>query len=144
MVEFAIVAPLMLIFLVGIVEFGIAVFEYHATDYAAKLGARYASVRGANCTATGCPITSSTLQTYLRSAVPGAGNAVVTASWTLPDSTNYPGIQNVADSCDTSAEQRGCLVTVTVTNTVGINIPFVRIPSNSLTFVATSTVPVTQ
>lgn len=142
LVEFAMVAPLMLILMFGIVQFGIAMFEYHATDYAAKVGARYASVRGANCSATGCPISQSTLQTYLRNSVPGLAQATVTPSWNLPDTTNYQGLQNVATACSTASEQRGCLVTVSVTNTVPLQIPFV--PIQNLTFSASSTVPVTQ
>ena len=142
LVEFALVAPLMLIFLFAIVNFGIVMFEYHATEYAAKVGARYASVRGANCTATGCPITSSGLQTYLQGAVPGAGNATVGATWSFPDTTKYTGLQDVATACGNASESRGCLVTVTVQNHVPLNIPFVF--NNNVTFNASSTVPVTQ
>jgi Flp pilus assembly protein TadG len=142
LVEFAVVAPVMLIFLFAIVNFGIAMFEYHATQYAAKVGARYASVRGANCTVSGCPITTAGLQTYVRGAVPGAGNATVIPAWNFPDSTNYTGFQNVATACGSTSESRGCFVTVSVSNPISLNIPFVF--NHNVTFNASSTVPVTQ
>jgi Flp pilus assembly protein TadG len=131
LVEFAMVAPIMLVFLIGTIEFGTLMFDFHATDYAAKLGARYASVRGADCVNTSvCPISSSALQTYLRSQVPGlASNAQVTATWTSPPAS----FAQSATGCGSGAEDAGCLVEVQVTNQVNVNIPFVHNFQYSLT-----------
>lgn len=132
LVEFAMVAPIMLVFLIGTIEFGNLMFDLHATDYAAKLGARYASVRGADCVnASVCPITSSALQTYLRNQVPGlASNAQVTATWTSPPVS----FAKSPTGCGSGgSEDAGCLVEVQVTNPVNVNVPFVHNFQYSLT-----------
>src|SRR5579863_7912639 len=112
LVEFAVILPPALILLVGIIQFGIAMFEYHATDYAAKFGARYAAVHGADCSATGCPITQAALQTAVQSAVPGAGNATVQAQWTTPPIGTYAGTTNNSPNwtCSRTSESKGCFV----------------------------------
>lgn len=141
LVEFAVVLPLALVFLFGIIEFGLAMFQYHATDYAAKYAARYASVRGADCSASDCPITGTTLQTAVRNAVPGAGAAVVSPTWTSPPVGTYPG-SSVSKDCDKTDENKGCFVIVTVTNHVALSIPF--FPTKPLTFTASATAPISQ
>jgi len=141
LVEFAVILPLALIFLVGIIQFGIAMFQYHATNYAAKFGARYASVRGADCSASGCPITGTALQKAVRKAVPGAGSATVQARWTSPPvGTFVGGVTNKA--CDSSDQNKGCFIIVTVTQTVPLNIPFINV--RHLGFEATSTEAISQ
>lgn len=139
LVEFAVVAPVMLIFLLGIVQFGLLLFAYHATDYAARLGARYASVRGSSCQDSSCPISESALQTYLRQNVPGASHATVTAAYASPDPTTYTGILNTIDC---TKQDPGCFVTVTVSNAVGFDIPFVH--EGTMTLTSSSTQIVTQ
>ncbi|HZY99170.1 MAG TPA: TadE/TadG family type IV pilus assembly protein [Candidatus Baltobacteraceae bacterium] len=141
LVEFAVILPIALVFLFGIVEFGIAMFEYHATNYAAKYAARYASVRGASCSATGCPITASALQNAVRAAVPGTGFATVSPQWTTPPSGTYVGAAQTA-ACDSSDQNKGCFVIVTVTQRVPLTIPFVNV--DHLSFKATSTAAITQ
>lgn len=46
LLEFALVAPLVLFFLLAIVDFGIAIDRHIVLDHAAREGARYASVGG--------------------------------------------------------------------------------------------------
>ena len=52
LVEFALVAPLLILVLFSIIEFGRAVYYIQMLDNAAREGARYAIVHGA---ASGCP-----------------------------------------------------------------------------------------
>jgi TadE-like protein len=52
LVEFALVAPLLILLLLSIIEFGRAVYYIQMLDNAAREGARYAIVHGA---ASGCP-----------------------------------------------------------------------------------------
>jgi len=131
LVEFAVVAPIMLTFLIGMIEFGVLVFRFHATDYAARLAARYASVRGADCVNTSaCPITGSALQTYVRGQVQGlAPNATVSPLWSSPPSS----FANSPSGCGSGSQNAGCMLTVTVTNPVTVHIPFVSNFSYSLT-----------
>jgi Flp pilus assembly protein TadG len=142
LVEFAMILPLALVFLLGIIEFGITTFEYHSINFAAKFGARYASVHGKNCTASNCPITVSELQTAVRKAVPGAGNATVTATWTAPPATTYPGMNDPALDCSASSEETGCFVIVTVTSKARLDIPFLK--NETVNFKSTSQTPVSQ
>ena len=143
LVEFAMILPLAMIFLFGMIQFGIAMFEYHATTYAAKMGARYASVHGSDCTGSGCPTSSALLQTMIRKAVPGAGNATVSAQWSLPNPATYAGTSGATTTCSSSSQAKGCFVVVTVTNSGDINIPFVHHWKN-VTFKATSTAMIPQ
>lgn len=52
LVEFALVAPIFLLMLFSVIEFGRAVYTVHALNNAAREGARYAIVHGAE---SGCP-----------------------------------------------------------------------------------------
>ncbi len=49
LVEFALVAPLLFLFLFGIMEFGWAFYAYSELSNAAREGARYAAVHGELC-----------------------------------------------------------------------------------------------
>jgi len=141
LVEFAVVLPVALVFLFGIIEFGMALFQYHATDYAAKYAARYASVRGADCTESDCPISATALQTAVQKAVPGTSLATVSPTWTTPPIATFKG-SSVSQPCSSSDEHKGCFVIVTVTNHVGLHIPFFA--SKTLTFTASATAPISQ
>lgn len=125
MVENAIIMGLLLLLLFAIIDFGRALYTYHLVDNAARLGARFASVRGARCvhTASGpdpwpCPIappdTAGEIQRFVQqqSIVLGLGNVTVTPSWTGEDAGGnaYPGCNQ-----DGTYNQPGCPVTVTVT-----------------------------
>lgn len=152
LVEFAMILPLALIFLIGIIQFGIVMFEYHATAYAAKYAARYASVRGADCAANktaGCPLTPAALATAVRNAVPGlAPRATISPGWTTPSTASYPNSGNSGLTCNSANENAGCIVTVKITNPVGIDIPFIKIGSgankNKMTFTSYGQAFVTQ
>lgn len=63
MIEFAFVAPLVLVFLLAIVDFGIAVDRRLVLDHAVREGARYASV-GGNAFTTGTPAPVTAIRSY--------------------------------------------------------------------------------
>ncbi|MGH9415581.1 MAG: TadE/TadG family type IV pilus assembly protein [Terriglobales bacterium] len=128
MVEFALVAPLVMALMFGMVEMGLALYTYHFVASAARQGARYAIVRGAKCDswASACPASASDVQTYVRSLDPGAIDASslnVTTSWS-PD--NSPGNR----------------VTVTVQYAFGLNVPFIS--AATLTMHSSSQMVVSQ
>jgi Flp pilus assembly protein TadG len=124
LVEFALVASALMLLLTAIIYLGFMIYTYSAVTNAARLGARWASVRGADCTAgssNGCPATQSNIQTYVLSQLPAVPSPAPTVSptWTTPPwSTTGPS------GCSSSAEAVGCLVSVTVTYSFPLHIPF--------------------
>ncbi len=104
MVEFVVAATALLLFIFGILEFGRVLYTYHAVSNGARLGARWAIVRGSLCAAPvdHCNASSSDVQTFVRAQTPllVANSITVTATWTSstdPNSacgaggTNVPG-----------------------------------------------------
>jgi Flp pilus assembly protein TadG len=131
LVEFAIVGPIMLMLLVAAVELSWIAYGNHSAGYAAQLGARWASVRGANCRngagidAAGnglCPVTPVAVSIYVKNQVPGlASDATVASAWSAPP----PAWSNAPSNCSAANQAAGCIVTVTVKNTFDLLIPFV-------------------
>ena len=124
--EFAVVAPVMLALLFTILGFGSALFSFDLVTHAARLGTRWAIVRGATCTASGCPAAASDVQTYVQGQATGIDGTklAVTTNWAASGScttTQYP-----------SANGPGCLVTVKVTYPFTFVVPFVPTPSISM------------
>jgi Flp pilus assembly protein TadG len=112
MTEFAVAATALLLLLFGIIQFGQLLYTYHAVSNAARLGARWAVVRGSACTAPvdHCNAASGDVQTYVRAQAPLIDTASmnVSATWssgTSPNSvcgaggTNAPG-HNVCVTVD--------------------------------------------
>jgi hypothetical protein len=103
--EFGLAAIVVMTFFFGIIVSARAIFAYDMVANAARMGARYAIVRGTGCTVSGCPATATSIQTYLLSENPGLAttNLQVKASWaTAPGCT------------DANQQGRACLVTVQV------------------------------
>lgn len=86
-------------------DFGFGLYTYHLVSDVARMGSRYAMVRGSTCTYSGCPATNSSVQTYVRSVSPG----VIQSSMTV--NTTFSGTP--ATGC-LSAQSPGCLVSVQV------------------------------
>lgn len=87
LVEFAIVAPALFLFIFGIIEFGWAFYVYSELTNAAREGARYAAVHGALC-AQNPPCqaaTPTTVHTYVvqRLSIPDAERVSVTLQGSL-------------------------------------------------------------
>ncbi|TAM59452.1 pilus assembly protein [bacterium] len=102
-IEFALVAAVALAVVFGIIECGRALYTYHLVTNAARLGTRYAIVRGSACRLPGCPATSDQIQAYVRSVSPGIDQNALTVTATWSGSTLCSGTQGA-----------GCLVTVQV------------------------------
>jgi Flp pilus assembly protein TadG len=116
MVEFAISAALMLVMIFGILEFARAVYTYHTVENAARLGSRWAMVRGSDCVAARCPATTDTVKTYVQSQLPllTAANATVTTTWA-----------NGTGCYANPANAPGCVVSVTVSYPFTFDLPFI-------------------
>jgi Flp pilus assembly protein TadG len=86
MVEFAIAASCMLMLLFGIIQFGQVMYTYHTVSNGARLGARWAIVRGSGCTSPvpDCNATQAEIQSYVQSVSPNLNSSLltVTVSWT--------------------------------------------------------------
>lgn len=136
-VEFAMVGSVALMLLFGIVEIGRAMYTYHLVSNAARIGSRYAIVRGATCSQTSpsgtCQATSDSIQTYVKSVSPGIDTSQLTVS------TTY----GTSDGCsDPTFESNLCLVTVTASYNFKFLVPLVS--SAAVTMSSTSKMVISQ
>jgi len=125
--EFAIAVTASMTLIAGTVEFGRGLYTFHLISNAARLATRYAIVRGSSCTTTGCPATSDSIQTYVRSMTQelNTSNVAVTTTW------------STSTACSGSPyKSPGCLVSVQVTY------PFSFAPA--IPMVPTFTMPITS
>lgn len=133
MVETMLVMTLMLSVLCGIMEGGRALYTYHAVANAARLGARYAIVRGTGCSVAGCPATAASIRSYVRGQTllvdPSA--LAVTSTW-----ATAPGC------IDPNHQGQDCIVIVQVQYPFQWAIPFVPLPT--LTMSSTSRMVISQ
>ncbi|TAM76106.1 pilus assembly protein [bacterium] len=132
-VEFAIVMAVALPIVFGIIECGRALYTYHLVTNAARLGTRYAIVRGSSCGAPGCPAAPSDIQTYLRSVSPGIDQNAMTVA------TTWSGTASCASAPYQGA---GCLVTVQVQYPFQFLTPY--LPSTTLNLTSTSQMIISQ
>ncbi|MEX2157916.1 MAG: TadE family protein [Dehalococcoidia bacterium] len=91
LLEFALLAPLIILFLLAIVDFGMAVNRRLILDHAAREGARYASV-GGNAFSSGAPVTCSEIQQLTANGTKGMF-AAGTVDVNYEDANGIPGIQ---------------------------------------------------
>lgn len=82
MVEFALVLPILIIIITGILEFGLFFNSYINITFASKEGARIASLD--------TNATNQRIQTAARAAIPNSGNVTVTVSPAAPRVTGAP------------------------------------------------------
>jgi Flp pilus assembly protein TadG len=118
--ETAVVMTVLLILMFGIIDFGRALYTYSFVAQLARQGARWAIVRGGDCTVIdNCPATTTNLQTYVQSLNEGATNASsITASLTF-----VPPPSNIG--CSTSGSNApGCLAVVKVSYPFTFMLPF--------------------
>ena len=124
LIEFALLLPLMLLIITGLIDVARAVWEENTLAYAAREGTRYLIVRGATGPAgeqsdpLGEPPGGPTdrAKDVVRAAAIGVPNVTVTVSW--------PGVPT--NQCGTIRNQRGCQVQVDA------SAPFVPLPSQYL------------
>ncbi len=106
MVEFAVAASFFFVMLIGIIDFGRALFTYDLVANAARVGTRWAMVRGSACAVSGCPATAASVQTYVRSvSFAGADSTQLTVTTTWSKGLGC---------YDTTFHGPGCIVTVAV------------------------------
>ncbi|HLI97434.1 MAG TPA: TadE/TadG family type IV pilus assembly protein [Candidatus Baltobacteraceae bacterium] len=124
MVEFAISSLVLLMLLLGILELGRALYTYHTIADAARLGARWAIVRGSGCIDASCPATQSSVKSYVLAHVPllDPSSVTVTANWP-------------------SGEAAGDPVSVTVKYNFNFAVPYI---GNSLTMQSTSQMVISE
>ena len=105
-VEFSLVVSAALVLLFGIFDTGRALFAYDAVSNAARVGSRFAMVRGSTCEVAACPATSASIQTYVQEHTPGLepSQLTVTARW--------PGGNVGCTSTPSPYQGPGCLVIV--------------------------------
>lgn len=91
-VEMAVVAPVVLILLIGTMDLGIAVYAYNTMAEAARAGTRYAAVHGSKAKKQAGPAANDPeVEKTVRAYAPGviASDLTVASSW--PDGDNEPG-----------------------------------------------------
>lgn len=135
MVEFAIAATALLLMMFGILEFGRVMYTYHTVSNAARLGSRWAIVRGSGCAVLDhCNATSADIQTWVQSQVPMVDSNTLSVSATWSTSTD-PSVDCSA-SDPTGNNGMGHLVCVTVSYPFNFAVPFVS--QTPLTLTSTS------
>ena len=135
MVEFAFAATALLLVVLGIIEFGRALYMYHTVDNAARIGARWAMVRGAASCSDANPVAScdaapSAIQTYVQANVPivDSGTLKVATAWSsspFPKSSCPAPPSPGPGSLSAGANAANHLVCVTVTYPFKFAVPFV-------------------
>ena len=106
LVEYAIVFILLMTMLLGVADFGRALYAYHFVSNAAREAARYASVRGFGCDTDGsctAPATSTDIQDFVKNVPAGINSAQLTTTTTW---LNPNGLAHMNDP--------GCIVQVQV------------------------------
>jgi Flp pilus assembly protein TadG len=81
LVEFSLVLPIMIISMLGILEFGLVYFTRASVENAAREGARYAAIH---------PTDVSGIQTRVRRTVGGLDPSTLTINVTYPDGDSLP------------------------------------------------------
>jgi Flp pilus assembly protein TadG len=123
LLESALVLPLFLGMLFGIMMMCLGLYAYDFTAEAARLGARYAMVRGSACTAfaSACPASSDDVQTYIRGLdFPGINASSIQAT------TTWPTTGSACTPSSSPCNNPGNLVHVYVQYSVTLAIPFVK------------------
>ena len=146
LVEFAMTSSLLLLVIFGIMDCSRALYTYHYVAQAARLGTRYASVRGVSATGLLCGIspfqcvaTASDVSNYVKSMSPlGLSASGLTIA------TTWPGTTPVGTVCNLLAinNSPGCTVNVKVSYTFSFILPF--LPRSALPMTSTSKMVIAQ
>ncbi|HEV2465225.1 MAG TPA: TadE/TadG family type IV pilus assembly protein [Acidobacteriaceae bacterium] len=153
LVETAIAATVMLGVIFSFFELFMAFYAYHYVSYAARDAARYAIVRGSDCstdskTMTDCDVTQTELQTYVQGLnFPGINANDVTVALSQQTAVYTETATSVTTSWSPCTANAGCDApgnadTVTVTYAFPLNLPF--FDNKSLSFSSTSQMVISQ
>jgi Flp pilus assembly protein TadG len=136
--EFALVLPLLVAAMFGVIDFGRALYTYHFVSDAAREASRWASVRGSSCTAYGqaCPAQQVDVQNYVSSIVPPG---IDPSPATLTVTPAWPGIPA---SCSGVPNNPGCAVQVVVSYKFKFFLPF--LPTSTYTMQSSSEMVISQ
>jgi Flp pilus assembly protein TadG len=149
--EFAVVLPVLLAFLFGIMDFSRFLYTYHFVSEVAREGTRYAVVRGSTFGATACASTSTfacnatsgNVQSYVQGLTPPG----ITPS-SLTVTTTWPGTAptGAATACSTASGNNGpgCLVQVLVSYPYHFMLPFLPRSASTWTVTSTSVMVISQ
>ena len=133
--ETVIVMGVLLGMICGIIDFGRAIYTYGFVAQLARQGARWAIVRGSQCTLlTDCNATSAEVQTYVQSLAYGfitPSSVVATTTWPAC----HPG---------SSGNAPGCNVEVTVTYPFKFALPWMPTSLGTLNMTSTSEMVISQ
>jgi Flp pilus assembly protein TadG len=130
LVEFALVVVIFMSMVLGIMDFGRALYSYHFVSHAAREATRYAAVRGSTCTLDGsctndgsCATvaTLTCLPTYVtNNAPPGIDTTKITTTPNWPVQANGPAV------CKNKKNAPGCTVEVQVSYSFSFLFPLVH------------------
>jgi Flp pilus assembly protein TadG len=139
LVEQALILPVLLALMFGVIDMSRALYTYHYVSYIAREATRWASVRSGNL--NGGPVDQTAVDAFVRN-VDGMGldkNQFTTSLDFLRPPNGTP-LCPVAGS-DTANEKPGCIVQVTVTYNYQFIMPFMP---NGITMSSASQMIITQ
>jgi hypothetical protein len=127
----ALVSMMLLSMLLGVIQVDFAAYTYNSVSELAREGARYAIVRGSNCSLlTNCNATAAQIQTYVQGlSYVNASEVTVTTTW-YSASTTQPTTWTSCGS--TQCNSPGNAVTVQVTYAFPWQIPFLSMSPLSM------------
>ncbi len=134
LVEFAFTAVVTFVLFFGIVDFARALYSYHFISNAAREATRFASVRGALCSASAspCPAGAADIRNYVLQIAPlGIDQTQITVTPTWPAPV-YPPV------CGTTQGYPGCPVQVQVSYNFNFLFPVNFYKSAPVSFSASS------
>jgi Flp pilus assembly protein TadG len=145
--EFAAILPILLFLMVGIIDFGRAMYAYHFVSGAARAATRWAGVRGASCNnkyITPCPAAESDILNFVHTLAPPGMYVSSTAGCTTttvgcltintstafiwPGTTTTGGVagSDCTNSGANPTNTPGCVVQVQVEYTFSFGIPLFK------------------
>jgi Flp pilus assembly protein TadG len=143
LVEFAIVFLMFMAMILGIIDFGRALYTYHFLSNVTREATRWAAVNGLTCNSDGScdglgymntnPASATDVQTYVTNHTPpGIDTSKITTNVTWPVNADSPTI------CSTpaTANSRGCTIQVQTSYVFGFLFPFVH--NGTMTLSSTS------
>lgn len=134
--ETAIIMGVVLALIFAVVDFGRAMYTYAFVAQLAREGARWAIVRGAQCTQLDhCNASSSDVQTYVQSLSEGA-----TTASSIGVVANWPS----CPAGSASKNSPGCTVTVNVQYPFKFMLPYMPGPNMQITMSSTSQMVISQ
>jgi Flp pilus assembly protein TadG len=131
MVETAFVMTALLTVLLGIIDFGRALYTYSFVAQLARQGARWAIVRGSTCAMLDhCPAQSGStdIQPYIQGLSYGA-----TTAGNIHANLSFPGSNCAAGASGGGSNAPGCVAMVTVGYQFNFMLPFMPQPTMSST-----------